>query len=267
MRLTVTTLRDDVLNLEVTEDMDIQSLLALISSETDIPSTHILLFHNAIPLLNHSNTLRQAGVKHGDVIVMQRVPSGAQGALESAGAAGIRSSAASVPSSAASVPSSVVAALDFSSIAVPGVPRSQSAPASSAGRQSNSSQPPQTDNPEVVRNFLLANPDQLAVLRHNNPRLTEAINEPEQFARILLEQQRNSLERERQRMRLLTSDPFDSEAQRLIAEEIRQKNIDANMEAAMEYNPESFGMVIMLYINCLVNGHAVKAFIDSGELE
>ena len=84
------------------------------------------------------------------------------------------------------------------------------------------------------------------------------------FAAILREQQEARNERERLRMRMLTADPFDVEAQRLMAEEIKQKNIDANMEAAMEHNPESFGSVIMLYINCVVNGHPVKAFIDSG---
>lgn len=86
----------------------------------------------------------------------------------------------------------------------------------------------------------------------------------EKFSNVLKEQIKSREERQVQRVRMMNADPFDTETQRLIADEIRQKNIEANMEAAMEYNPETFGTVVMLYINCKVNGFPVKAFIDSG---
>lgn len=116
--------------------------------------------------------------------------------------------------------------------------------------------------------MLRASPSELAMLKQNNPVLGEAFEKGvEQFTKVLKEQQEERRKREVEKMRIhaaAAADPFNMEAQRMMELEIQNKNIDANMELAMEYNPESFGTVIMLYINCKVNGHPIKAFVDSG---
>lgn len=65
-------------------------------------------------------------------------------------------------------------------------------------------------------------------------------------------------------MRRIEFDPFDIEAQKHLEELIKRGNIEENMQNAMEYNPESFARVIMLYIDANVNNTPVKAFVDSG---
>jgi len=76
---------------------------------------------------------------------------------------------------------------------------------------------------------------------------------------------RRNAEAERlQRVAALNSDPLNADAQRQIEEEIRMANVYDNMEKAIEFNPESFGRVVMLYVDCQVNKVPVKAFVDSG---
>jgi len=65
-------------------------------------------------------------------------------------------------------------------------------------------------------------------------------------------------------VRLHNADPNDTEAQKMIEEEIRKKMIQTEYETAMEKNPEFFGNVTMLYIDTQVNGSPVQAFVDSG---
>lgn len=157
-----------------------------------------------------------------------------------------------------------MATLDFGQIQVPG--RSPTAEASPRSPPSAPISIGANDDPKLVRDAFFKNPDQLALLKQNNPALADALlsGNLETFSKVLRDQVKTRYEREQNRMRMMVADPFDSDAQRMIAEEIRQKNIEANMEAAMEHNPETFGTVVMLYINCKVNGVPVKAFVDSG---
>lgn len=85
----------------------------------------------------------------------------------------------------------------------------------------------------------------------------------EAFARTLAHQ-REQLSQVQSLQQLANSDPFDVEAQKRIEEAIRQEQIAENMEHAMEYTPEAFGNVTMLYVDLKVNDHPVKAFVDSG---
>lgn len=52
---------------------------------------------------------------------------------------------------------------------------------------------------------------------------------------------------------MINADPLDPTYQAKIAQEIRQKNIEENMEAALEFTPESFSHVVMLYLEIKVN--------------
>ncbi|KAJ1550281.1 DNA damage-inducible protein 1 [Nowakowskiella sp. JEL0078] len=120
---------------------------------------------------------------------------------------------------------------------------------------------------EAQRQQISSNPYLLRQIGQNHP-LAAALNDPIEFRRIFLEldrQRREAEQRQASNMNALTSaDPFDIEAQRRIEDEIRKENIQHNMEAAMEHNPEVFGRVIMLYIKCEVNGSPLSAFVDSG---
>lgn len=63
---------------------------------------------------------------------------------------------------------------------------------------------------------------------------------------------------------LYNLDPLSPEYQKIIEEQVRKQNVEENLLLAQDHFPESFAQVHMLFINAEVNGHSVKAFIDSG---
>ena len=69
---------------------------------------------------------------------------------------------------------------------------------------------------------------------------------------------------QKQQEAAIWANPDDEENQQIIAEKIRMENVQANLMVAMEELPEGFGRVIMLYVDVEINGHPVKAFVDSG---
>jgi len=122
-------------------------------------------------------------------------------------------------------------------------------------------------DPETIRLQLLGNPEMRQQAISQRPELAAVIDNPERFAQVLQQMQRQEREeqdRRRRQIEELNDDPFNIDAQMRIAEMIREERVQENLQNAIEHNPEVFGRVHMLYIDVEVNGHKVKAFVDSG---
>ena len=131
--------------------------------------------------------------------------------------------------------------------------------------------PQQSAHAETLERMreLKSNIPVMARLAKENPPLHAAVtsNDVAAFTRTLadMDKARRANETRRQMaIQRLNANPFDVEAQREIEEAIRQENVERNLEMAMEYSPEAFARVCMLYVSAEVNGVKVCAFVDSG---
>lgn len=214
----------DLLSLDVYPEMTIETLRSSIQVETGHPSTSQHLYHNGKLINDNSKTLAELNVDDGDMMALH--------------VRDIRGST--------------------------GIPTGQG----EAGPSRQQAQAPSgAQDPETVRLQILGNPALRREVENSSPQWAGALDDPVRFAQIFNSQydveRRERAERHRMIARL-NEDPFDVEAQRKIEEMIRQERVMENLQNAIEHNPEVFGYVHMLYLDVEVNGHKVKALVDSG---
>lgn len=78
MKITVTTLNDEIFNLDVSEDLELENFKAFCEIESGIPANEILISHNGKPLMDNSLSIKAHGVADGDVVIIQRMFGNAQ---------------------------------------------------------------------------------------------------------------------------------------------------------------------------------------------
>jgi len=134
--------------------------------------------------------------------------------------------------------------------------------------------------PAGVRQMLAMTPDALIAnfvadnnaienLLRNNPTLAQAvlnndIFSVQQWQHQTAQEWQQRVAAEQSRRAQMNSNPFSSDNQAQIMEEIRQQQVMENYQQALEHMPEAFGRVVMLYVPMKIEGHPVVAFVDSG---
>ena len=272
MKISVST-EEDVFPLEVSLELTLLDLKAILEIELSMSASQMVLLHNMAPMTEEGRNLGDYHVEDGDVIVLRTPPPAEEESVqnppltqppsnEETPLPPINWGDVQIPGSlqpptsqphtgqGASLPD-----IDWGAIQVPG-----HTPAAPPRQQED------PNDPEVVRRHFLSHPNELAMLRQQNPPLAAALEsgDMEEFRKVLSRHTQAVREVERQRIRMLNADPFDLENQTKIAQDIQQKNIEENMQAAIEYTPESFSNITMLYLPIKVNGVIVKALVDSG---
>lgn len=70
MKITVTTLNDEIFVLDVSEDLELENFKAFCEIESGFPAKDLTLNFNGKPLLDDKKSLKDHGVHDGDVIVL-----------------------------------------------------------------------------------------------------------------------------------------------------------------------------------------------------
>eukprot|EP00873_Tetraselmis_striata_P036138 jgi/Tetstr1/456402/TSEL_043136.t1 len=230
MRLTVSTVEGEVFPIEVDGEEPVEHVMAILEPVTGLPLASQVLLFNGRPL-DAGAKLKDAGLKDDDLLLL--MPRQAAGAGTGAGAG---------PSAGAGATSSNPMGIAQDGSAV---------------------------NPTAMMDAIQGNSQLMDNLAQSQPELMEAIRTRnvdafQKALRASAESKRKAEAERQQEMQRLMNDPLNPESQARMMEMINQENVQQAYENAMEYNPELFGSVIMLYVDMEVNGTVMKAFVDSG---
>ena len=73
MQLTITTLSDQLFNIEVSEDLELENFKAMCQVETGVPASEMSIVWNGRPLHDDKLTLKQYGIHNGDMVLIQHL--------------------------------------------------------------------------------------------------------------------------------------------------------------------------------------------------
>lgn len=233
MKLTVT-FDDNVVQLDVYDDMELENLIAYCEAEMGTSLNDMQLLHNGRILADKTKKLKELGIQDGDMVLV------GPNIIQPTGSQPSQSGTAQVATSSSSRAEAADSILNMTEISM--------------------------DQAAKVRESFLKSPNEMTSLKLSNMPLADALasGSLEEFHKVLNEQHKRRRDEQLRRLRMMTADPFDVEAQKMIAEEIQRQQIESNMQDAIEFMPEAFGQVHMLYIKCKVNGTPIDAFVDSG---
>ncbi|KAL6739087.1 hypothetical protein Aduo_012573 [Ancylostoma duodenale] len=227
---------------DVPSDMTLNDLLALCSTELfgqEVPPQRMAVLKDGKLLANPTHTLEALGIQADDVLLVRLVSANPQPAQ-------VHPPSQQQPShSSAAVPNNDRLTELIKSIKVP----------------------PKTTNPlrENARRIyeLMKNPAQRAHIYFKaKPLVDQYMKDPKDFEAFVGAYEK-IIQDEIEKARLM-ADPASAEGQRLIQEQIQLENINYSYAQALEHTPEAYIPVHMLYIKMEINGHPVKAFVDSG---
>lgn len=73
MKVTVTTLGDDIFVLDVSEDLELENFKAFCEIECGVPAREIVIAFNGRPLMDDKKSLKDHGIGDGDAVILQHM--------------------------------------------------------------------------------------------------------------------------------------------------------------------------------------------------